>query len=75
MGDRVQTYGRSLARCALYRRVGSFNEAWGQHATVEVGKMAAALDSTRLINIASGGNFWPVGDIADHHSIRILRFR
>ncbi len=44
-----------------------FNEAWGQHATMEVGKMAAELDSTRLINIASGGNFWPVGDIADHH--------
>jgi hypothetical protein len=20
-----------------------------------------------MINIASGGNFWPVGDIADHH--------
>ncbi|OYW12530.1 MAG: hypothetical protein B7Z55_18205, partial [Planctomycetales bacterium 12-60-4] len=32
-----------------------FNEAWGQHATMEVGKMAAELDSTRLINIASGG--------------------
>ena len=44
-----------------------FNEAWGQHATMEVGKMAAELDPTRLINIASGGNFWPVGDIADHH--------
>ncbi len=44
-----------------------FNEAWGQHATMEVGKFAAELDPTRLINIASGGNFWPVGDIADHH--------
>ena len=44
-----------------------FNEAWGQHATMAVGKAAAELDPTRLINIASGGNFWPVGDIADHH--------
>jgi hypothetical protein len=25
-------------------------------------------DSTRGVNIASGGNFWPVGDIADMHS-------
>jgi beta-galactosidase/beta-glucuronidase len=45
-----------------------FNEAWGQHRSMEVGKMAAALDPTRPINIASGGNFWPVGDIADHHN-------
>lgn len=44
-----------------------FNEAWSQHRSMEVGKMAAALDPTRPINIASGGNFWPVGDIADHH--------
>lgn len=44
-----------------------FNEAWGQHRTMEVGKMAVAYDKTRLINIASGGNFWPVGDIADEH--------
>ncbi len=44
-----------------------FNEAWGQHATMEVGKMAVALDPSRIVNIASGGNFWPVGDIADHH--------
>ncbi len=44
-----------------------FNEAWGQHRTLEVGKMAVALDPTRPVNIASGGNFWPVGDIADEH--------
>lgn len=44
-----------------------FNEAWGQHRSVEVGQMAAAYDKSRLINIASGGNFWPVGDIADEH--------
>ena len=45
-----------------------FNEAWGQHRTLEFGKMASALDPSRPINIASGGNFWPVGDIADHHA-------
>lgn len=45
-----------------------FNEAWGQHRTLEVGKMAVEYDKTRPINIASGGNFWPVGDIADEHA-------
>ena len=44
-----------------------FNEAWGQHRTMEVGKMAMDYDKTRPVNIASGGNFWPVGDIADEH--------
>ena len=44
-----------------------FNEAWGQHRTIEVGKWAVERDPTRLINIASGGNFWPVGDIVDAH--------
>jgi len=44
-----------------------FNEAWGQHRTVEVGQWAVAYDPTRLINIASGGNFWPAGHIADQH--------
>ncbi len=44
-----------------------FNEAWGQHATMDVGKMAVDYDRTRLVNIASGGNFWPVGDFVDEH--------
>lgn len=44
-----------------------FNEAWGQHRTVEVGKWAVKRDPSRLINIASGGNFWPVGDVVDAH--------
>lgn len=44
-----------------------FNEAWGQHLTMETGKWAVKRDPSRLINIASGGNFWPVGDIADWH--------
>ena len=44
-----------------------FNAAWGQHRTMEVGKLTAAYDTTRPINIASGGNFFPIGDIADEH--------
>ncbi len=44
-----------------------FNEAWGQHRTLEVGKWVKKRDPARLVNIASGGNFWPVGDVVDHH--------
>lgn len=44
-----------------------FNEAWGQHQTVEVGEWTQQRDPSRLVNIASGGNFWPVGDIVDEH--------
>ncbi len=45
-----------------------FNERWGQHRSLEIGRAAAAYDPTRHVNIASGGNFWPVGDIADSHN-------
>jgi beta-galactosidase len=45
-----------------------FNEAWGQHRTLEVGRWMVERDPTRIVNIASGGNFWPVGDVVDHHS-------
>jgi hypothetical protein len=44
-----------------------FNEAWGQHRTMETGRWTVKRDPSRLINIASGGNFWPVGDIVDAH--------
>jgi len=44
-----------------------FNESWGQHRTIEVGKWIARRDAFRLVNIASGGNFWPVGDVVDAH--------
>ncbi|WP_231943803.1 glycoside hydrolase family 2 protein [Aeoliella mucimassa] len=44
-----------------------FNEAWGQHRTMEVGKWTVERDPSRLVNIASGGNFWPVGDVVDAH--------
>lgn len=45
-----------------------FNEAWGQHRTVQVGQWAVERDPSRLINIASGGNFWPVGHVVDAHA-------
>jgi beta-galactosidase len=44
-----------------------FNEAWGQHRTMEVGRWLLAYDPGRQINIASGGNFWPVGHVVDAH--------
>ncbi|PQO25712.1 glycoside hydrolase family 2 [Blastopirellula marina] len=45
-----------------------YNEAWGQHRTVATGDWILQRDPTRLVNIASGGNYWPVGHVADHHS-------
>lgn len=44
-----------------------FNERWGQHRTMEVGRWITSYDPSRQINIASGGNFFPVGDMADEH--------
>ncbi|MBL8817907.1 MAG: hypothetical protein JNL58_17920 [Planctomyces sp.] len=44
-----------------------FNEAWGQHRTLEVGNWILKRDPTRHVNIASGGNFWPSGHIVDEH--------
>lgn len=44
-----------------------FNEAWGQHRTMEVGKWVLDYDSTRQVNAATGGNFFPVGHIVDEH--------
>ncbi|MDE0865395.1 MAG: glycoside hydrolase family 2 [Rubripirellula sp.] len=45
-----------------------FNERWGQHETVQIGQAMENLDVTRLLNIASGGNFFPVGDVVDRHN-------
>ena len=45
-----------------------FNERWGQHRTMRVGNWLSDRDPTRLVNIASGGNFWPTGDLVDAHS-------
>ena len=44
-----------------------FNEAWGQHLTVEVGDWLSKHDPTRQVNVASGGNWFPAGHIVDEH--------
>lgn len=44
-----------------------FNEAWGQFDTKRVTEWTKALDPTRLVNSASGGNFVETGDIMDIH--------
>lgn len=44
-----------------------FNESWGQFKTVEIVEMTKKLDPTRLVNPASGGNFYLTGDILDLH--------
>ncbi|MBK1879766.1 glycoside hydrolase family 2 protein [Pelagicoccus mobilis] len=46
----------------------TFNERWGQHRSMKVGKWVEEYDTTRHLNIASGGNFFEVGDIADEHN-------
>ncbi|RMG37889.1 MAG: glycoside hydrolase family 2, partial [Planctomycetota bacterium] len=51
-----------------------FNERWGQHRSMDVGRWATQRDPSRLINIASGGNFWPVGHIVDAHHYPHPRF-
>lgn len=51
-----------------------FNERWGQHRTMKIGEWLTEYDRTRLLNIASGGNFFPVGDIADEHDYSRPRF-
>ncbi|MGB3778976.1 MAG: sugar-binding domain-containing protein [Tunicatimonas sp.] len=45
-----------------------FNEAWGQFKTEEITRWTMQYDTTRLVNSASGGNFFPVGDILDIHN-------
>jgi beta-galactosidase/beta-glucuronidase len=44
-----------------------FNEAWGQFKTKEITEWTQKYDASRLINSASGGNFYPTGDILDIH--------
>lgn len=45
-----------------------FNEAWGQFKTEEITEWTESYDPSRLINSASGGNHFPVGDITDLHN-------
>ena len=45
-----------------------FNESWGQFKTPEIVEWTKAYDPSRLVNPASGGNHYPVGDILDLHN-------
>lgn len=44
-----------------------FNEAWGQFKTREIVEWTKQYDPSRLVNPASGGNHYPVGDMLDLH--------
>ena len=44
-----------------------FNESWGQFKTKEIAEWTKSLDPSRLVNPASGGNFFDCGDIVDSH--------
>ena len=45
-----------------------FNEGWAQFQTERAVEFTREQDSTRLINPASGGNYYRVGDIFDSHN-------
>lgn len=45
-----------------------FNEAWGQFKTEEISEWTKQYDPTRLVNPASGGNHYAVGDMLDLHN-------
>lgn len=45
-----------------------FNEGWGQFKTPEIAAWTKQLDPTRLVNPASGGSHFQVGDILDLHN-------
>jgi beta-galactosidase/beta-glucuronidase len=45
-----------------------FNEAWGQFKTKEISEWTKTYDPSRLVNPASGGNHYPVGDMLDLHN-------
>lgn len=45
-----------------------FNEAWGQFKTEEITEWTKEYDPTRLVNPASGGNHFTVGDMLDLHN-------
>ncbi|GHT10822.1 beta-galactosidase [Bacteroidia bacterium] len=45
-----------------------FNEGWGQFKTCEISKWTQQYDPSRLVNPASGGNFYTCGDLLDVHN-------
>ena len=44
-----------------------FNEAWGQFKTVDITEWTMKNDPSRLVNSASGGNYYETGHIIDLH--------
>jgi beta-galactosidase/beta-glucuronidase len=45
-----------------------FNEAWGQFKTAEIVEWTKSHDPSRLVNPASGGNHYDLGDMIDMHN-------
>lgn len=45
-----------------------FNEGWGQFKTGDITTWTKQKDASRLVNSASGGNFYGAGDILDIHN-------
>jgi len=45
-----------------------FNEAWGQFKTEEIVEWTQQYDPSRMVNPASGGNHFQVGDMLDLHN-------
>jgi beta-galactosidase/beta-glucuronidase len=45
-----------------------FNESWGQFKTPEIVEWTKNYDPSRLVNPASGGNHYDVGDMLDMHN-------
>jgi beta-galactosidase/beta-glucuronidase len=45
-----------------------FNEAWGQFKTVDITNKTMQKDPSRLVNSASGGNYYDVGNLIDLHN-------
>lgn len=45
-----------------------FNEAWGQFKTEEITEWTMAKDPSRLVNSASGGNYYLTGHMVDLHN-------
>ena len=45
-----------------------FNEAWGQFKTEEIVRWTKGYDPSRLVNPASGGNHYTLGDMLDLHN-------
>ena len=54
-----------------------FNEGWAQFDTEKVVEFTRGKDASRLINSASGGNSYHVGDILDSHNYPnpVMKFR